>query len=146
VALLFRDGCVGLDAEARAGRTLRTKHGGKKRKKNGREGGVTRPQVVQKGEQTPFPGLERVLVEGGVHTRDGGWGGLTSTKWKKGKTHASYVPGPTMFKGRMIPPGPPVPSSLDCSLCIARARLFFREGGDALGDMGGRPNAVVNGA
>lgn len=52
-------------------------------------------------------------------------------------THASYIPSPTMFKGIMMPPGPPVPSSassLGSALCSARA-LLLRENGDVLGDM-----------
>lgn len=51
------------------------------------------------------------------------------------KTHASYMPAPTMFRGRTMPAGPPVPSLLGCSLCSARALPFCRAKDGDLGEI-----------
>jgi hypothetical protein len=60
----------GIDAEVRADVADQARW-----KKNVREAGVTRPQVIQKGKQTPFAGLERVLVDEEciLGTGGGGW-------------------------------------------------------------------------
>jgi hypothetical protein len=118
--LLFRHGCVGYRGES----------GPSTVKKNGR-GEVA---LGHKSSENPSKQLFRGWSEYyGVETRTGG--NLDQVGKGSKETHASYMPAPTISKGRTIPPGPPVPSSLDSSLCIARAHLFFREGGDVLGDM-----------
>ena len=45
---------------------------------------------------------------------------------KKG-THASYMPAPTMFRGRTIPVGPPAPSLLGSSVWSSRNFPFLRD-------------------